>query len=173
MNKTHMKLLLAVLISAFLGSCAGYQLGGAKPPSLANVKTIAVPVLENQTFHPRAEALATSAVTGALVSGGTYRLETVANADAILQAKIVSVSYFKLRSSTVDTRSADELIDSVRIDWSLIDGKVPGRVLAVGQSTGRSHFFAEANLQTSRQNALSDAFERAAQNLVSKLSHGY
>ena len=55
-------------------SCAGYHLGGTKPPSLAGVRTVSVPMFANGTQEPRAEALATTAVTDAIVRDGTYRL---------------------------------------------------------------------------------------------------
>lgn len=168
-----MRFFLLVLAGAVLSSCAGYRLGGAKPPSLSNVHKIAVPMFENGTLHPRAEAVATSAVNDAFVQDGTYRLSERGDADAVLEGRIADVDYSTLRSSRLDSLVAEELTNTVRIDWILKDARDPTKVLASGSNSGFSSFFVDSNLQTARQNALPDAFERAAQSLVTRLSSGY
>ncbi len=162
-----------VLLSVILSSCAGYQLGGSKPPSLAAVNRISVSMLENGTLHPRAEAIATSAVTEALVQNGTYRLSELDRADAILEGEVTSIVYSPLRGSRRDALTSEELTNTVRINWRLKDARDPTRLLASGSSMGQSSFFADSNLQTARQNALPDAFDRAAQNLILRLASGY
>jgi hypothetical protein len=69
--------------------------------------------------------------------------------------------------------TAEELTNTVRIDWLLKDARDPTRLLASGTSMGQSSFFVDSNLQLARQNALPDAFDRAAQNLILRLSSGY
>jgi hypothetical protein len=168
-----MKFLLLVLVGAVLNSCAGYQLGGAKPPSLAGVKKIAVPMFKNGTLFPRAEAIATSAVTGAFVQDGTYHLADRSDADAVLEGEIQGIEYNTLRSSRIDSSLAEELTNTVTINWVLRDASDPTRILASGASNGYSSFFVGSNLQTARKNALPDAFQRAAESLVFRLASGY
>ncbi len=168
-----MKFQLLVLLSVALSSCAGYQLGGSKPPSLASVERISVSMLENGTLHPRAEAIATSAVTAAVVQNGTYRLSELNRADAVLEGEVASIDYSTLRGSRLDALTSEELTNTVRINWRLKDARDPTRLLASGTSTGQSTFFVDSNLQTARHNALPDAFERAAQNLILRLASGY
>ena len=168
-----MKAFLAILSCIALASCAGYQLGGMKPPSLSGVKTISVPMFINDTQHPRAESLATSAVTDAIVQDGTYRLADRSKADAVLEGQLSSIDYSTLRSSRLDSLLAEELTNSVNIDWVLRDARDPTKILASGASSGTSSFFVDSNLQTARQNALPDALKRASQGVVSKLASGY
>lgn len=168
-----MKPLLLAILSIALTSCAGYRLGGSKPPSLASVKSISVPMFANGTLEPRAEALATSAVAAAIVEDGTYRLADRGSADAVLEGKLNSIKYSTLRSSRRDSLLAEELTNEIRIDWVLRDASDPTKVLASGESNGHSSFFVDSNLQTARRNALPDAMGRAARNLVSRLSSGY
>lgn len=168
-----MKFFLIALAGAALSSCAGYQLGGSKPPSLSSVNRIVVPMFENGTLHPRAEAIVTSAVNDAFVQDGTYKLSDRSNADAVLEGKIMEIDYSTLRSSRLDSLVAEELTNTVRIEWVLKDARDPTKVLASGSNSGFSSFFVDSNLQTARQNALPDAFERAAQSLVSRLASGY
>jgi hypothetical protein len=67
----------------------------------------------------------------------------------------------------------EELNSSVSLTWTLRDSRNPTRILASGQSIGRSKFFVDSNLQTARNNALPDALERAGEALVSTLANGY
>lgn len=130
-------------------------------------------MFRNASQHPRAESLATSAVTDAIVQDGTYRLADGAVADAILEGNLAEIEYSTLRSSRLDSLLAEELTNNVRIEWILRDARDPTKVLASGASSGTSSFFVDSNLQTARQNALPDALRRASQGVVSKLASGY
>ncbi len=156
-----------------LVSCAGYQLGDSKPASLARVKTIAVPMFANSTLFPRGEAMATSAVTAALVQDGTYQISTVSKADAILEGTLSGVKYSNIRSSRLNVLRPEELETTVTVSWTLRDARNPTQILASGKSEGSSTFFAASNLQTARNNAMPDALERASVALVSVIANGF
>ncbi len=164
-------LLLAPLL--LLASCAGYHIGNAKPTALAGVKSIAVPMFANDTQHPRAEALATSAVSSALSQDSTFRVTRSEHADAILEGRIKNISYSAIRGSRLDTVHPDELSNTVTLMWILKDAKNPRHILASGSSIGTSQLFVDPDLQTARNNALPDALERAADALVSRIANGF
>lgn len=168
-----MRWLLVCMVVPVLGSCAGYRLGGVKPAALSGVSKVAVPMFENGTLHPRAEAVATSAVTDALADDGTYRLSRRDDADAVLEGKVSEIKYSTIRGSRLDTLLPEELANQVTIQWVLRDARNPTKVLAEGKSTGKSQLFVSANLQTARNNALPEAMERAAEQLVSRISTGF
>lgn len=168
-----MKFLALLAPALFLVSCAGYQLGGTKPATMARVKTIAVPMFGNSTLHPRAEALATSAVANAFVQDGTYRLAKQDHADAVLEGNLRSIRYSTIRGTRLDTLLPEELANTVTIDWTLRDARDPTKILASGKSSGTSQLFVSTNLQTARNNALPEALERAGEALVSRLANGY
>lgn len=161
------------LVFPWMASCAGYRLGGVKPAALAGVERIAVPMFENGTLHPRAESVATSAVTDALSTDGTYRLSRREDADAVLEGKVSDIRYSTIRGSRFDTLLPEELTNQVTIHWTLRDARNPIKVLAEGKSTGKSQLFVSSNLQTARNNALPEAMERAAEQLVSRISTGF
>jgi hypothetical protein len=165
----------AVLLAASLGlaSCTGYHLGGVKPKSLANVRTIAVPMFKNATLHPRAETLATSAVSNALVLDGTYQLAKRDHADAVLEGELHEIDYSTIRGTRLDTLLPQELANTVTLKWTLRDARDPTKVLASGESRGSSQLFVDSNLQTARNNALPEALERAGEALVSRIANGY
>ncbi|MBK1828353.1 LPS assembly lipoprotein LptE [Haloferula rosea] len=165
--------ILTFLACVAICSCAGYQIDGAKPAVLKDVRTIAVPMFENHSLHPRAESIATSAATEAIVEDGTYRVGSVGDADAILEGTIHQIQYTQLRSARLDTLRPEELSNTVTLNWVLRDGADPSTILARGTSIGTSRFFVDSNLQTSRNNALPDALQRACDGMISRLANGY
>ncbi len=168
-----MKRLASFAPLLLLASCAGYQLGGVKPRSLAPVQSISVPMFSNATQHPRAGALATSAVVSAFAQDGTYKISSVDTADAILEGELKEIEYSSIRGNRFDTLLPEELANTVTLEWRLVDARNPLRLLANGRSTGTSNFYVDANLQTARNNSLPDALERAGEALVSRLANGY
>ena len=176
---THFTLIAAMKILALftpallLVSCAGYRLGNTKPASLSRVRTVAVSMFRNATLHPRAEALATSAVANAFIQDGTYRLGAADHADAVLDGELTSITYSTIRGTRYDTLLPEELGNSVALNWTLRDAHDPTKVLASGSSKGRSQLFVGSNLQSARNNALPEALERAGEALVSRLANGY
>ncbi len=168
-----MKYLALLVPSLLLVSCAGYHLGSSKPTALVRVKTIAVPMFRNGTLHPRAEALATSAVADAFVKDGTYRLANLDHADAVLIGSLSKISYSAIRGARFDTLLPEELTNSTTLTWQLLDAKDRTKVLAQGSAAGNSQLFVSTNLQTARNNALPEALERAGETLVSQLANGF
>jgi len=162
-----------LLLPWLLGSCAGYKLGEAKPHALRNVKKVSVPMFYNNSLHPRAEALATSAVASAMTQDGTYRITNLDQADAVLEGTIRNIKYSPLRGSRLDTLQSVEMTNTVVLSWQLRDARNPTKILASGESEGSSQLFVSSNLQTSKNNALPEALERAGEALVSVLANGY
>jgi len=140
---------------------------------LKDVHNISVPMFHNDTLHPRAEALATSAAADAIVQDGTYRITSLDKADAVLEGTVHTVDYMAIRTTRLDTLRPEELQNTVTINWKLKDAKDPTKMLASGISTGTSRFFVDSNLQTSRTNALPDALQRATEEMVSTLANGF
>jgi Lipopolysaccharide-assembly len=170
--KTH--LTCGVVAAALcLASCAGYRAGSNQPAQLSGIRTIAVPMFGNATQHPRAEALATSAVTDAIILDGTYLLAGSGQADAVLEGELRDIDYSTIRSTRFDTMRPEELANTVVLSWTLRDARDPTRILASGESRGSSQLFVANNLQTARNNALPEALERAGESLVSQLANGY
>lgn len=168
-----MKLTIFLAPLLLLASCAGYQLGDTKPVSMKGVKTIDVRMFANSSFMPRANAVATSAVAEAIVQDGTYRIASLDKADSILEGNLSSIKYQPIRGRRFDTLRPEELVNTVTINWKLLNAKDPTKVIMTGTARGSSVFFATSNLQTDRNNALTDAAQRAGVALVSTLANGY
>jgi hypothetical protein len=167
------RLIFAACVIGTFNSCAGYRLGVSKPAALAKVKNIHVPMFSNQSFHPRAEALATSAVVNAFTTDGTYRITSLDEADAVLEGRVASIQYSQLVGNRLDTALPEQLSNAVTLGWELKDARDRSKVLMAGSSVGTSQLFVTSNLQTSRNNALPEAVERAGEKMVSQLSSSY
>lgn len=165
------KYLLA--LSLLLTSCAGYQLGGSKPVHLAHVKSIHVPLFDNDTLLIRAESLATNSAVDAITRDGTYRIATAGTADAVLEGRVTRVKYSQVKSSRLDSLRSEELGMELTIQWVLRDAKDPSRVLEKGKSKGVTRFFAGGNLHVARTNALPDALRRATESMVMRFADGF
>lgn len=168
-----MKFTLLFAPVLFLSSCAGYHLGETRPAVMKGVKTIEVQMFSNASFMPRAGAVTTSAVAEAIVQDGTFRIATLDKADAILEGTVGSIKYTPIRGQRFNTLRPEELINTITINWTVRNAKDPTKIITKGVSTGASDFFATANLQTDRNNALADAAQRASVALVSTLANGY
>ena len=166
-------LLIAIACFSGLVSCAGYRMEGTKPQALAHVKNIRVPMFENKTLIPRGEALATNSVIDAIASDGTYRISDVSTADAVLHGTVESITYNQVRATRLDTLRSEELENTITFRWELRDAKNPIKVLASGKAVGTSRFAIDANWQTARTSALPDAMQRAAKQVVGRLTDDY
>lgn len=165
------KFVLAIcLLSA---SCAGYQLGGLKPTHLSHIKSIHVPLFENDTLFVRAETHGTNSMVDALTRDGTYKISTAKSADAVLLGRITNLNYSQVSSIRTDSLRSEELSLTVFIEWSLVEASNPSRILEKGRSSGRTTFFARGNLNIARTNALPDALRRACESTTARLADGF
>lgn len=165
---------LALLsLTLLVSSCVGYQLGGAKPAKLAAINSVNVAMARNDTQIPRAAAHTTNSIIDALTRDGTYRLATAEEADARLLTTLHKIDYRQARSTRIDILRSEELEMEVHLNWTLVDGEDPNKILAQGESRGTTRFFVDPNLQTARQTALVDALKRASEAVVSRLADGF
>ena len=168
-----MKHLILYILPLLLVSCAGYQMGGSKPSHLAHVKSIQVPLFVNDTQTTRADAYATNSAVDALTRDGTYRIGTADSADAVLEGVVAFIKYSQFKSASNDTLKSEELSMEVTIEWVLRDASNPTLILEKGKSRGTTRFFAGANLEVARTNALPDALSRACEKMTARLADGF
>ena len=167
------RFLFSLLLALFMSGCVGYRLGGAKPAHLAAVHSVHVAIVRNDTQMPRAAAHATNSIIDALTRDGTYRIASVDHADARLLTTLHNINYRQARSARVDILRSEELEMEVFLNWSLVDARNPTRVLAQGESRGKTRVFVDRRLQTARQTALIDALKRASEAVASRLADGF
>jgi len=165
-------LLLSLLAASLLSGCAGYQLGPVKPAAMEGINTIAVPVFANDTYEPRIEVPATSAVVRQFQLDGTYTITTEENADAVLEATLLSVVRNPARSVRGNVISTLEFDVEVALNYELIDQRT-GRELARGTVVGGSTFFVNNDVSLDQKQALPRAIQELSVRLVSQIAEGW
>jgi len=162
----------AAATALLLAGCAGYTLGPVKPAALTGIDSIAVPVFANETFEPRLEVPATSAVVRQFQLDGTYRIATADAADAVLNGKILSVTRNPARSVRGNVISTLEFDVEVAMAYELVEQRT-GRKLARGTVVGASTFFVNDDVSLDQQQALPRAIQELSVRLVSQVAEGW
>ncbi len=168
-----MKPITALLIAfVFLVSGCGYKLGEIRPTPMRSVRTLSVPSFKNETYESRIEVLLADTVVKRLQQDGTYQLVDSAQADAILNCTITSIRTNSLRSVVNNVLATSEfgLIVEVRYE---VTHQGSGAILMQGSLEGRSSFFSGNDLQTSKQQALSNAALDLADKLTAQVAEGW
>jgi len=165
------------LLPIMLVSGCGYHLGEIKPTPMRRVTTIAVPAFKNETLLPRLEAQTADAVAKQFQQDGTYRIESIDQADAIVEGTIVSVERLPMRVFSNNVLQTSEFQLTVKVKYRVID-RITGAVLMQGDAVGVTPFFTESDrvnsdLVTNQNMNYPIAAQRMAERLVSKVAEGW
>ena len=159
-----------------LGGC-GYHLGEIKPTPMRRVTTLAVPTFKNMTLIPRLEAQTADAVVKQFQQDGTYRIDSVDRADAIVEGTIESVKRVPMRIFANNVLQTSEFELTLTVRYRVVD-RITGAVLMQGTATGVTPFFTESDrvnsdLVTNQNMNYPIAAQRMAEHLVSRVSEGW
>ncbi len=169
--KSIRQLLPAAVLSLLLASC-GYHLGGLKAPCMENMNTFCVEMFANETEHPNAGMLMTSAMANTLQSDGTYRMAARKDADFVVKGTVYKIHRSSLITNTEDTYISTQIGVRVYVDYQIVDQK-SGKVLLSAREDEEGNFFNEVgSTESAFEAALSYATRRIADeitiNLVTK-----
>jgi len=172
MNSIRLFLLSSLIaIPLFTVSCAGYRVGAVTPAYLSEVNTIHVPNFKNNTLEPRLDAIVTNAVIARLMDDGTLQVVNGDDPEVVLEGTITRVDRRQLRSARFDTLRSRELGFTLTVEYRLVD-PVNQRVLATGIVRGDTRLFIDANIQGAERQAVPDAADQLAVDLVARVTEG-
>ncbi len=161
-------------ICSLIFTGCGYKFGPLNHPQL---KSIAVAPVTNDTLAYNASAILRGVLNERFTTDGSMKLESVKKADCILYARISEVSYQAIGHGTDDngddTFLADEWRCKVSVEYSVI---LPGRgkpLIHNRTAGGSADFVTGPDLETSRRNAMRQAFLAAAKTIVSNITEGW
>jgi outer membrane lipopolysaccharide assembly protein LptE/RlpB len=160
------------LVLVFLVSGCGYKLGEIRPTPMRSVRTLSVPNFKNETFESRVEVLFGDTVVKRLQQDGTYQLVNSSQADAILSCTITSIRTNSLRSVVNNVLATSEFGLIVEAKYE-VTHQGSGAILMQGSVYGKSSFFSGNDLQTSKQQALSNAALDLADRLTAQVAEGW
>ena len=125
--------LLVLSVFACLAGC-GYHVAGTTSALPKNIKTIAIPALENKTTSYRIEQRLTAATIHEFLIKTPYHIVSVPeNSDAVLHGKVVSLEATPLLFSTTTaanptTSRATTMLVTVKCEVTLED-RTTGKIL--------------------------------------------
>ena len=158
----------------FAGAGCSYKFGSLAHPQL---ESIAVAPVVNDTLAYNASAVLRGVLTERFTVDGSLKLKSIGTADCILYAKITDVSYravgYGSDSSGDDTFLANEWDCKVTVAFSVV---IPGRgkpLIKDQTVSGAASFFNGPDMETSRLNAMRQAFLMAAKTMVSRVTEGW
>lgn len=172
MTRHFVRISLIATVAALFSSCAGYRIGPIKPEALANVQTLAIPLVKNDTLEPRVAPLVTNAIVSQMQQDGSYKLADLNTADAVLNGRIVDIERRQLRSARDNQLRSRELNLRIQFDYEIID-QASRAVLKRGTIYSDTNVFVTSNYQTAERQAIPEASRQLAIDLISQISEGY
>lgn len=155
-----------------LTGCAGYQLGGQKPAHLTKVTKLAIPTFENQTLEPRLGSLVTNAIIKQIQNSGGYEIVSLADAEAVLDGKVINVDRSQFRSDRRNVLRTSQLLMTLRTEYIIKDAG-SGSTIHRGRTSADSYTILDSNVQNSEAQALEDAAQRLAANVAADITEGW
>jgi outer membrane lipopolysaccharide assembly protein LptE/RlpB len=119
-----MKLVTAfTILIPLIATACGYRVAGRTSASLPNVRTIAIPTFQNQTFQFKIEQDLTAAVVHEFLTRTAYRVQSDTDgSDLTLQGSVTSISSGPIVFDPNTGRTARVLL-TVGVRFSIIDTK--------------------------------------------------
>lgn len=156
---------LCIIIGLLLTSCSSYRLGSTLPP---NLKTIAVPVFDNQANYPQLEIESTTATIQEFQRDGTLKVVERQNADLILEVKLVRYGLMPLRYAHASSVSATEyrVLIQAEIKLTQRNGNVMFDQMKV---RGESTFQFAGDIATAQRQALPQTARDLAHRIVEQV----
>jgi hypothetical protein len=151
---------LAVL--ATIPGCLGYRLGTTLPPG---IRSVAVPAFVNQTGEPDLEAVATQAAVREFQKDGTLRVAGRDEADAVVEVRLLRFNLEPLRYRRDQAKTSEEYRIWIKAHL-FFARRDTGEVLLERQIVGRAEFEPAGDLSSAKLDAIPDAAEDLAHEIV-------
>lgn len=133
---------------------------------MENMHTFSVRMFENNSLEVQAGILVTNAVTDLVQRDGTYKLASPASADFRIEGTITEIAFSSLQVDSENTYVSTELALNLSVEYRVIDSKTNKVLLSNTSRTSASFYNEVTNIQTARDNALSYATRKMAEDLV-------
>jgi hypothetical protein len=164
--KRRIHLLNGVAATLLFSGCMGYQLGGSSPEG---IETVTMAPVVNSTGEPAIELQVTHAMRQRIQFDGRLKLvNAVENADAVIEIALTDYS-LKPISYRSDLRTTPDTYRLRITGEAELRNTETGEVLSTSKTYGESTFEFEADLTSSKRDALPRAAEEIAKFMVDDL----
>ena len=162
MRKTNILILLMLLHTG----CSYYSVSGSLP---SHIKTVAVPLFENETVEIDIVEGITSEVIDAIIKDGNMKVVSEFQSDAIVNGTIIDII------EEADTFSKEEEADQFRIrifaNVQFFDRKKNSVIWEEERMEGWARF--DTSDTSSRENGIEEALEMLAKEIIDKTVSGW
>ena len=139
---------------------------------MRSVRTLAIANFKNNTYVPRINILFADTLVKRLQQDGTYQIEPIETADAIVNCTITKIERNGIRSVQNDVLATSEFALRVFAEYEVQD-RVTGAILFKTSAVGATTFFSGNDLTTIERQALSNAASSLANNIAVELTEGW
>jgi hypothetical protein len=161
-----MKQITILLILMLSAGCGIYSVSGSMP---AHIKTVAVPLFENETVEVDMEGAITSQVIDAIIRDGNMKVVSEFQADALVDGTIVDVI------DEAGTFTKDEKAEQFKIrifaSVSFFDRKKNSVIWEEKHMEGWAMY--DAKDPSSREQGIKEALEMLAKEIIDKTVSGW
>ncbi|MDP8208517.1 MAG: LptE family protein [Candidatus Electryonea clarkiae] len=157
------KLSLLSLLVFLVPGCGIYTFGGNVP---GHLKSVAIPIFENQTSEFEIVELLTEAVEEAFRVDNTLKIKDIKNADSVLNGTIIRIG------DVPSTYNADETVDEYKITVSVqvsFEDKIKGKIIWEEIVSGWGIYPSDGV----RDEGMEKAVEKLAEDILNKTVSGW
>ena len=168
--RLHAPAMLVLLATLALTGCASNPSEGYSTQSLyrGDVQTIAVPILENDTFDREVEMLLTDALIREIQERTPFRIASEATADTILTGRVRNVRLESLSRQRA-TGLNEELMVEMTVDFEWRDLRTDAPLVIRRDFSGSSLFVPSAPAQETIQLGQFAVVQQLARDMVDQL----
>lgn len=164
---------LSALVILSLNGCAGYRVGNIGGQEVQGVKSVYVPMVKNITYTPDIQSTVTSAIVRRFDNDGTLETQNSDHADSRLDVTIVEVSLDPLRSTQQDVLVTAEYQVRISVKATFTNYRTGHVVFKDEHFDGYTQFYVAQDIQEGKRQALPQAAEDLAKNVVKRITEGW
>ncbi|MFI3243305.1 MAG: LPS assembly lipoprotein LptE [Akkermansia sp.] len=161
---------LPIVASLFCLSSCGYHLDGVKAVPLEHMDTFSVRMFENNSLEVQAGVLVTNAITDMVQRDGTYKLASSGDCDFRIEGKISNISFQSLQVKSSNTYISTELDLVLTVHYRIVETKTNETLMSRTLTKRASFYNEETNTQMARDNAISYAARKLAEDIALSIS---
>ena len=158
-------ILLVGVLGTLPGGCVGYRLGSTLPPG---INVVHVPTFMNKTTEPRLEIETSQATIRELQRDGTLSVSDLGKCDVVLNVALIGFRLEPLRYERDNSTTTREYRLTITADIKLTNRRT-GKVMTHTTVQGEADFVPTGDLSSTKREALPDAAEDLAHDIVESI----
>lgn len=156
-----------------LTGCGGYRLGNISGQEVQGVKSVWVPMAKNQSYTPELQATVTGAVVRRFDNDGTLETLNSDHADSQLDITITEVKMDPVRSTQSNVLITAQYQVQIWAKATFINRRTGRTVFKDESFSGTTTYYVAQDMQEGKRQALPQAAEDLAYNIVKRITEGW